>query len=230
MGVRVVAGVVLLAATLLLARSLPLESGLAVLRAWVHAGGAFGMVGFGAVYVLLVLVLVPGAALTLIAGAVFGFAWGVVVVAIATSVADAVAFLLARYVARRAIKRLTQRSARFKAVDQAVTDGGWRIVALLRLNPTIPYSLSNYLFGVTGVAFVPYLLASGLFTLPGAFAYVYLGYVGAETLGGRSRSPVEWALLVVGLLATIAAAVYVTFLARRSLADVERHDRSPVRS
>ena len=230
MGARVVAGVALLAGMLLLAGSLPLESGLSALRAWVDARGAFGMVGFGTAYVLLVLVLVPGAALTLIAGGVFGFAWGVVIVAIATSVADATAFLLARYVARGAIERLTRGSPRFAVVDRAVTEGGWRIVALLRLNPTIPYSLSNYLFGVTGVAFGPYLLASGLFTLPGAFAYVYLGYVGAETLGGRSRGPLEWVLLVVGLLATIAAVVYVNFLARRALADMDRQGQRPTRS
>ena len=81
---------------------------------------------------------------------------------------------------------------------QALADGGWRIVALLRLNPEIPYSASNYLFGASGVTFLPYLLASGLFTLPGAFAYVYLGHVGAETLGGHARSGIEWTFLLVG--------------------------------
>ena len=107
------------------------------------------------------------------------------------------------------------------ALDQALIDGGWRVVALLRLNPAIPYSASNYLFGASGVAFLPYLLASGLFTLPGAFAYVYLGYVGAETLGGRARSGVEWTGLGVGLVATVATVVYVTVLARRALATLE---------
>ena len=174
------------------ARALPVDTGLAALREWVGAHGALGMIAFGAAHVVLALLLVPGAALTLIGGAVFGLGWGVTLVAIAMSVADAVAFLLARHVARDAIERLMARYPRFKAFDQAMDQGGWRIVALLRLNPTIPYSASNYLFGVTGVAFLPYLLASGVFTLPGAFAYVYLGCLGAETLGGRSRTPAEW--------------------------------------
>ena len=195
---------------------------LATLREWVSGHGAVGMVGFGAAYVGLVLLLVPGAALTLIAGALFGPRWGVAIVAIATSVADAVAFLLARYVAGAAVERLRRRHPRFSALDQALMDGGWRIVALLRLNPAIPYSASNYLFGASGVAFLPYLLASGLFTLPGAFAYVYLGYVGAETLGGRARSGVEWTVLAVGLVATVATVVYVTVLASRALATIER--------
>ena len=219
--VRIGLAVALALIVILAFRTLPLDAMLASLREWVSARGAVGMVGFGAAYVGLVLLLVPGAALTLIAGALFGPRWGIVIVAIATSVADAVAFLLARYVAGSAVERLRKRHPRFSALDQALIDGGWRIVALLRLNPAIPYSASNYLFGASGVAFLPYLLASGLFTLPGAFAYVYLGYVGAETLGGRVRSGVEWTGLVVGLVATVATVVYVTVLARRALATLE---------
>ena len=219
--VRIGLAVALALIVIVASRTLPLDAMLATLREWVSARGAVGMVGFGAAYVGLVLLLVPGAALTLIAGALFGPRWGVVIVAIATSVADAVAFLLARYVAGAAVERLRRRHPRFSALDQALVEGGWRIVALLRLNPAIPYSASNYLFGASGVAFLPYLLASGLFTLPGAFAYVYLGYVGAETLSGRARSGVEWTVLVVGLVATVATVVYVTVLARRALATLE---------
>ena len=135
--------------------------------------------------------------------------------------ADAAAFLLGRHVARDAVLQLMDRYPRFKIVDRTISRGGWRIVALIRLNPTIPYSASNYLFGVTSVAFLPFLISSGIFTLPGAFAYLYLGYVGAETLGGSNRSQVAWGLLVLGLLGTIVAIAYVTVLARRGLAEFE---------
>ena len=94
--VRIGLAVALALIVILASRTLPLDAMLATLREWVSARGAVGMVGFGAAYVGLVLLLVPGAALTLIAGALFGPRWGVVIVAIATSVADAVAFLLAR--------------------------------------------------------------------------------------------------------------------------------------
>ena len=60
-------------------------------------------------------------------------------------------------------------------------------------------------------------LASWVFTLPGTFLYVYLGYVGTESLGGRSRTLGEWTLFLIGLFATVVAAVYVTRLARRAL-------------
>ena len=212
----------LLVAGFVLTRAVELEPALASLRAWVDARGAVGAVAFGGLYVALVLLLVPGVAPTLAAGALFGLVRGVVIVAIATSVADALAFLAARYVGRRAVERLAARYPRARAVDLAVARAGWRIVALLRLNPAVPYSASNYLFGASGVAFLPYLVTSGIFTLPGTFTYVYLGYAGAEAVAGRARSPAEWVLILAGLAATIAGIVYITRLARRSLAEITR--------
>ena len=187
------------------------------LREWVAAHGMLGAVTFGAAYVMAALLFVPGAVLTLAAGGLFGPVWGLVLVAIATSVADAAAFLIGRHLARDRVARLARHSRRFGAIDAAITQGGWRVVALLRLSPTVPYSASNYLYGLTGIGFWPYWITSGAFTLPGIFAYVYLGYIGAETIGGQGRSTVEWALLALGLVATVAATVYVAVLAKRQL-------------
>ena len=179
------------------------------------------MVGFGAAYVGLVLLLVPGVALTLIAGALFGPRWGVVVVAVATSVADAVAFLLARYVARAAVERLRRHHPRFCAFDQALADGGWRIVALLRLNPAIPYSASNYLFGASGVAVSAvspcqralHAAGGGRVRLSRPCRRRDAGWPRAE------RRRVD--LPPCGVVAAAATVVYVTVLARRALATIE---------
>ncbi len=221
-----IAAVGLLAAGIVLTRAMPLDISLAWLRAWVDSRGTVGVFAFGAAYVALVLLLVPGAVLTLVAGALFGLTRGVVIVAIATSVADAVAFLTARYIGRRAVERLTAKYPRARAVDLALARAGWRIVALLRLNPAIPYSASNYLFGATGIPFGPYLVTSGIFTLPGTITYVYLGYAGAEAVAGHARSPVEWVLIATGLAATVAGVIYITRLARRSLVEITREGPS----
>jgi uncharacterized membrane protein YdjX (TVP38/TMEM64 family) len=57
--------------------------------------------------------------------------------------------------------------------------------------------------------------------MPGTLMYVYLGSLAGDlaTVGaGRSvRTPAEWALYVVGLLATVAVTVYVTRIARAAL-------------
>ena len=207
----------LISIILLCAQSLSIESLLEHLRSLAIEKDMAGMIGFGTGYALAVLLFVPAAPLTLLAGTLFGPGWGIAIVAFATSVVDASSFLFARYLARDAIERLTQRYPRFNALDHAITKGGWRVVALLRLSPTIPYSASNYLYGLTGIPFLSYVLTSAIFTLPGIFVYVYLGYVGAETLGGRSRSPTEWMLLVISVVTTLLALAYLTTLTRRAL-------------
>jgi len=217
---RVAIFAALAVACLLVARAVPVGTAVDGLRLWAQNQGPLGMVGLGSAYVILALLFVPGAVLTMMVGAVLGLGWGLVVVAIATSVADAAAFLIGRYVARRAVLGLMDRYPVLRVVDRAITLGQWRIVALIRLNPTIPYSAGNYLFGASGISFLHFILSSGIFTLPGAFAYLYLGYMGAETLSGADRTTVEWTVLALGLGATLAAIAYLPVLARRALAEL----------
>jgi SNARE associated Golgi protein len=53
--------------------------------------------------------------------------------------------------------------------------GCLQVVLLLRLSPLLPLALSNYLYGLTSVDFVPYVLGSWLGMLPGTIAYVSAG-------------------------------------------------------
>jgi uncharacterized membrane protein YdjX (TVP38/TMEM64 family) len=50
--------------------------------------------------------------------------------------------------------------------------------------------------------------------MPGTVMYVYLGSLAKAPEG---RTPGQWALLVVGLIATIAATVLITRSAKRAL-------------
>ena len=92
----------------------------------------------------------------------------------------------------------------------------------------MPYSASNYLYGLTGIRFFPYWITTWAFTLPGTFAYVYLGYVGAETLSTDGRTALQWSLLLLGLAATVVVTVYLAILARRSLKRLQAESHSHV--
>ena len=109
----------------------------------------------------------------------------------------------------------------FAAVDEAVAHEGWKIVALTRLSPLFPFNLLNYAFGLTNVRVRDYVVASWAGTLPGTIVYVYLGSLAGDltraATGESQRSIAEWALYVLGLLATIAVAVYVTRVSTRAL-------------
>ncbi|MFW5871088.1 MAG: TVP38/TMEM64 family protein [Verrucomicrobiota bacterium] len=183
--------------------------------------GAFGMVVYGLIYIVATVFLVPGSAITLAAGLIFGLWWGTLVVSLSSTMGAALAFLIARYLARARIEKMAEKSPRFGAVDRAVSEGGWKIVGLLRLSPAIPFNLQNYLYGLTGIRFWPCILTSWVAMIPGTFMYVYLGYLGragVETAAGEGGTNVSmWVLRIVGFLATVAVTVYVTRLARSEI-------------
>ena len=203
-------------------RLLPLADWIERLEAWVREWGAAGPLVFGAVYVVGALAFVPGSLLTIAAGVLFGAVWGTVIVSAASTIAAALGFLIARHVARERVEALARRDARFGALDQAIRDGGWRIVFLLRLSPLVPFSLSNYLYGLTPVRFGPYVLASWIAMLPATVLYVSLAAAGRAAASGQGRGAAEWALIAVGLVATLVATVMITRMARRRLAAVRR--------
>ncbi len=213
-------GIVLAAGVLVLfvaGRLLPLQDWMAGLRGYVAGLGFAGGVLYGLVYVLAALLFVPGILLTLGAGFAFGLGWGIVLVSVSSTTAAAVAFLIARYAARGRVEAIARRNARFGAIDHAIAKNGWKVVALLRLSPLVPFSISNYLYGLTAVRFGPYLAASWAAMLPATVLYVYLGAAGASLGAGEPKSPWEWTLLAAGLAATVVATVLLSRFARREL-------------
>ncbi len=215
--IRLLSLIVLAGAVLLLMRALPLERLIGLAQGWIDGLGMWGPLALGALYVAAALLFVPGSLLTLAAGAIYGLALGTVIVSLASTTAVALAFLIARYAARDRVRAMVAQSPKLAAVDEAIGREGWKIVALLRLSPAVPFNLQNYLYGVTAVGFWPTVAASWVAMLPGTFMYVYLGSIGRTAAAGGATSPAEWALRGVGLAATVAVTVYVARLARRAI-------------
>ena len=183
--------------------------------------GALGPLVFIAGYVLATVAFVPGALLTLAAGAIFGLVQGVVYVFVAATLGASAAFLVGRYVARAAIERRIAQNPRFAAIDRAVGAEGRKIVFLLRLSPVFPFNLLNYALGLTRVRFVDFFLASAGM-LPGTVLYVYSGKLIGDVSALAGGAAVEkgagyYAVLVLGLAATVAVTTVVTRTARRAL-------------
>ncbi len=210
---------------LLLGRLLPFEQWMASVRAWTEGQGVWGAAGFGLVYILGGVAMVPGSILTIAAGAIFGLALGTVIVSISATISAVLSFVIARYLSRAHVERLSARSPRFRALDRAIRDGGWKMVGLLRLSPVVPFSVGNYLYGLTGVSFWSYTWATWIGSLPGTILYVYIGHVGGAGLGAdRQRSPLEWGLLGVGLAATIGIVVYLSSVAKHAVVESSAPD------
>jgi pyruvate/2-oxoglutarate dehydrogenase complex dihydrolipoamide dehydrogenase (E3) component/uncharacterized membrane protein YdjX (TVP38/TMEM64 family) len=218
---KVFAGLVVLAGLFVLGRKAGGE--VQHFAAWVESLGSVGPLVFIGGYAVAVVAFVPAVLLTLAAGAIFGIKAGVVYVFCAATLGASLAFLLSRYVARGAVEKRIAGNASFAAMDQAIATQGRWIVFLLRLSPAFPFGLLNYALGLTRVRFADYVLASAGM-IPGTFLYVYYGSVigdVAKLAGGASveKGTGYYAVLGLGLAATIAVTAFVTRTARRALAE-----------
>jgi uncharacterized membrane protein YdjX (TVP38/TMEM64 family) len=197
-----IAPVVLLLGLLVAWRFLPARDWIRSLDTWIAQFGAWGILIFAIAYVVLVVLLAPAEIMSMAAGLIFGL-WGIPLVVVSATIGATCAFLVARYFVREKVKEFTRRRKLFKAVDTIVNEEGWKIVALFRLNPLVPFNLQNYFFGATDVGLLPYVTATFFGIMPGAVAYVYLGTLGQVAVAGNHAGHLKVALLGAGLLATI---------------------------
>jgi uncharacterized membrane protein YdjX (TVP38/TMEM64 family) len=201
-----------------------LSPGLLRVVAHIQSVGPAAPAAFILIYTLAVVALIPASLLTIAGGAVFGLLPGMVYALVGATLGSTGAFLIGRHVARRLVARRLAAMPRFVAIERAVSARGRRIVFLLRLSPVVPFNFLNYALGLTTISAWDFVIAS-LGTVPGAFVYAYAGKVTGEALAlaGKSEVPKNssyYAVLLAGLVATIAATTVVTRTARRALQDV----------
>lgn len=191
---------------------------------WIDSLGAIAPLIFLLLYVVITVAFIPASVVTLGAGVVFGVIKGSLLVFVSAMLGATAAFLVGRYLARDWVAKKIAASERFQAIDDAIGREGRKIIFLIRLSPAFPFNLLNYVLGLTQVSLRDYVLGT-VGILPGTVMYVYLGslFGNLATIGagGELNDPqaamVQWALRIVGLVATVAVTVYVTRVARRAL-------------
>ena len=178
--------------------------------------GSWGPVLFVLLYIVCCVALVPGAVLTLGAGAAFGFIQGSILVSIAATLGATAAMLVGRHLARDWVQRKLATHPTFSSIDQAVEREGWKIVFLTRLSPVFPFFIVNYLYGLTRVRLRDYMLATWIGIMPGSTLFVYIGTL-LQT-AGQKTSTANWLKLSFMLVTSVLAVVFLTRIARRALA------------
>jgi len=222
---RLVMLLAIVIALFLAMKFLPVREWLTSFNNWVGQMGVAGIFIFIAVYAVATVLLAPGSVLTIGAGFAFGLGKGFLAVSAGATIGAALAFLIARFVAREKVETIAQRNDKFRQIDNAIGKQGAKLIFLLRLSPVIPFNLSNYLYGLTGVKFWPYLFASWIGMMPGTFLYVYIGTAGkaavAAAAGGEAvkHGWQYWAFTSIGLAATIVVTIWVTKIARDALTE-----------
>jgi len=218
---RLVAFVAAGAAVVLGLIFLPLKDYLRHFVEWVQGLGLWGPIVLGAAYVPACLLFIPGTILTLGAGFAFGPVVGTVAVSLGSIAGASAAFWVGRTLARGWIEKKVSGNPRFRAIDQAVGEQGFKIVLLTRLSPAFPFTLLNYAYGLTRVSFRDYFLASWIGMLPGTILYVYLGTtlmsLTEAAAGKTEKSTIQQVLFYAGLAVTVLVTVYITWVAKKAL-------------
>ncbi|MFL9628275.1 FAD-dependent oxidoreductase [Aeromonas jandaei] len=156
---------------------------------------------FVAVYVVSTALSLPGASLLTLAGsAVFGVAWGLLLVSFASSIGATLAFLIARFLLRDWVER--RFGDKLANLQAGMKKEGALYLLSLRLIPIFPFFLVNLLMGLTPIRVSTYYWVSQLGMLPGTFVYVLAGSELANlTSTGNILSPgLMVALTLLGLM------------------------------
>lgn len=184
---------------------------------------------FFLIYTLLTIVSFPGASiLTLLAGALFGTFYGVLVVSFASTIGATGAFLIARYLLRDWVnQRFSQHIARF---NQGFSEGEGFYLLSLRLAPLFPFFVINLLSGLTRIRTVKFYWVSQIGMLPGTIIYVIAGEQLSQlsSLDSILSLPLFLSLLALALFPLLVKRILTSFQQthsrRKTLAKLGKRD------
>ena len=183
---------------------------------YVQGLGAAGYVLYVLAYIVCCVFFIPAIALTLGAGAIYGFALGSVIVIIGGTLGATAAFLLARTIFRKRVEAMTAGNAKFRALDRAIAKEGAKIVFLIRLAPIFPFTWVNYAFGLTGISTLRYVLATFFGIIPVTLAFVWASAAATAAATG-SASTLKTTINVVGVIVAIAVTTWVARIATQAI-------------
>lgn len=134
--------------------------------------------------VILTVFFVPISWIVAFSGAVFGFTKGFIYMTIASNVSAAVCFFIGRIYRKEVtafiMKRFSNRKLfnrweiNIRKISESMDKYGGKYIFLMRNIPILPFTVVNYLSGITATQFKGYILATALGMMPGMAVTSYL--------------------------------------------------------
>ncbi|MBL0163491.1 MAG: TVP38/TMEM64 family protein [Xanthomonadales bacterium] len=209
--------ILIIVAVILLGREA--ERHLHAIEATITELGPWGRVAFVGVLVIGTSVLIPESLFGLVAGALFGLAWGIGLLLAGNLLAAALQYGLARRLLHEPIQRALETRPLLRSIQSAVIRDEFHLQVLLRLTPLNP-ALVSYLLGAAGVRFTGFMLAS-LVLISHYAIEAYIGHAGKQlvTQGfAGAHSSWEHGLLIYGGIAVgLIAGILVSKAAHRAV-------------
>lgn len=127
------------------------------------------------VYLLANLLVLPlGLPINMLSGVLYGSFLGGAFINLLATIAAGLGFYIGRYF----LEDFISRSSALKRLMSSIGNYDWQFIALARLNPIVPFGLSNYLFGaIPGLSFRHYIIATVFSNALPCFIFAELGSV-----------------------------------------------------
>lgn len=172
--------------------------------------------------------LIPSGPSMWLAGMVFGYGLGFVIIMAGTTVGMTLTFmigLLFRDRIHQWIKRWPEKAAMIRLAGEGTYLHQFRVVALFRISP-FPYTVFNYAIVITSMRFWPYFSGSVAGMIPESFLYIYTGRVirtfADVKYGNHQLTPVEIIYNVISFVVAVIIIVVFTMYAKRSLNELKK--------
>jgi uncharacterized membrane protein YdjX (TVP38/TMEM64 family) len=163
-------------------------------------------------YIAVTALSLPGAAImTLVAGALFGLAWGLLIVSFASTIGACLAFLLARSVLKDWV--LARFSSYLEPINEGVRKEGEMYLFTLRLVPIFPFFVINLAMALTPIKLWSFYWVSQLGMLAGTAVFVNAGTQLAklDSIASILSAPLIASFVLLGIFPWLAKFVLSRF-------------------
>ena len=141
------------------------------LDAWFAGLGLWAPLVFVLLWIVAAVFFLPGLAITIAGGLIFGAVWGTVWTTVGANLGAIAAFLIGRYAARDMVEGMVEKNQALKKIDEGVARQGWRMLMITRLVPIFPFNVQNYVYGLTDIPLRTYVLVTVPCMLPATIAF-----------------------------------------------------------
>ena len=145
---------------------------------------------------------------TLLAGALFGFWPGLILVSFASSIGSTFCFLFSRYALRAYIQK--RFSNYLEKINKGIETDGWLYLLFLRLSPIFPFFIINLVFGLTKMKTLEFYIVSqiGMFIATAIFVNAGVQISNLNSLEEILSFKIVASLTVIGLFPLLVKYIY----------------------
>lgn len=195
--------------------AMPWRDWVGPLRLWVESHGVWGWVVFVLTYAVVVMLPLPAAVMSLVGGLAFGW-WGLILSLIGSLLGCILPWWATQHWLRTPVLKRFE-GPKVRAADRAIANNAFAFVVLLRITPILPFTMQNYLLGLTAVRFWPYTVATLIGLTPGTLGMVWIGEI-----GGLSAADVSMTYLLIAAGGLVVFGLFMLWLIRRAVVELRR--------